>query len=145
VVTGPASGCLRAGAGRVVQRPDRVGQVFPGHCGGCSRWCQRSNADGLEAWNEALARINLVTADEIVEAAHAIDDEIWPNHQQIKRGWIPEGGWPRQRDRIEARRQAFVNIAGRHLAAPGPPLRRLSGRPPADDPFWQFRRSYGSE
>jgi hypothetical protein len=34
-----------------------------------------------------------------------------------------------------------VNIARKHLAPPGPLLRRLTGRPVADDPFWQFRRS----
>jgi hypothetical protein len=93
-------------------------------------------------WNEALAMINLVAGNQIVEAAHAIDDEIWPVHQQIKRGWVPDGGWPRQRDLIEVRRQDFVNIARRRLAPRGVPLRRMGGRPAADDPFWQFRRSY---
>jgi hypothetical protein len=94
------------------------------------------------AWNEALATVNLLADHEIVEAAHVIDDEIWPVHQLIKRGWMSQDGWPRQRDRIEARRQDFVNIARRHLVPPGPPLRRLTGRPPANDQFWEFRRSY---
>jgi hypothetical protein len=92
-------------------------------------------------WNEALAMIDLIAHHEIVEAAQAIDAQIWPVHQQIKRGWAPDGGWLRLRDPIEARRQDFVNIARKHLAAPGPPLRRLTGRPPPDDPLWQFRRS----
>lgn len=93
-------------------------------------------------WNEALAMIALVADYDIVEVAQAIDAQIWPVHQQIKRGWRPDGGWFSMRDAIETRRQDFVNIARQRLAAPGPPLRRLSGRPAADDPFWEFRRSY---
>jgi hypothetical protein len=93
-------------------------------------------------WNEALAMIDLVAEHQIVEAAHAIDAQIWPVHQQLKRGWLPDGGWLAVRDPIEARRQDFVNIARRRLAAPGPPLRRLTGRPASDDPMWEFRRSF---
>jgi hypothetical protein len=95
-------------------------------------------------WNEALAMIVLVADHEIVEAAQAIDAQIWPVHQQIKRGWIPAGGWLKLRDAIEARRERFVNVARKRLAPPGPPLRRLTGRPAPDDPFWEFRRSYFS-
>jgi hypothetical protein len=93
-------------------------------------------------WNEALAMIGLVADHDIVEAAQTIDARIWPVHQQVKRGWSPDGGWLILRDPIEASRQDFVNIARKRLAAPGPPLRRLTGRPPSDDPLWQFRRSY---
>ena len=93
------------------------------------------------AWNEALAMISLVGDHGIVEAALAIDAQIWPVHQQIKRGWSAEGEWPQLREPIDACRQDFVNIARKHLAPPGPLLRRLTGRPVADDPFWQFRRS----
>lgn len=39
-----------------------------------------------KAWNEALAMIVLVADHQIVEAAQAIDAQIWPVHQQIKRG-----------------------------------------------------------
>lgn len=94
-----------------------------------------------KAWNDALAMISLVGDHRIVEAALAIDAQIWPVHQQIKRGWTAEGGWPRLREPIDACRQDFVNIARKHLAPSGPMLRRLTGRPSADDPFWQFRRS----
>jgi hypothetical protein len=48
-----------------------------------------------KAWNEALAMIVLVADHQIVEAAQAIDAQIWPVHQQIKRGWIPEGAGSR--------------------------------------------------
>jgi hypothetical protein len=95
-----------------------------------------------KAWNEALAMVALVADDEIVKAAQAIDAQMWPVHNQIKRAWIPGGGWFMLRDSIEARRKDFVNIARKHLAASGPPLRRLNGRPSSDDPFWEFRRSY---
>ncbi|MFI0452681.1 hypothetical protein [Actinomadura sp. 6N118] len=96
-----------------------------------------------KAWNEALAMVNLVADRDIVQAAHAIDAEFWPVHLQIKRGWTTKEDWPRLRTAIDTKRQDFVNIARTHLAAePGPPLRRLTGRPPADHPIWQFRRSY---
>jgi hypothetical protein len=93
-------------------------------------------------WNEALAMVNLVADNEIVEAAHAIDAEIWPIHLQIKAGATSEGDWFPLRDKIESRRQDFVNVARRRLAPAGPPLRRLTGRPSPDDPVWEFRRSY---
>lgn len=96
---------------------------------------------GWRPWNEALAVIDLVADHEIVEAAHAIDAEIWRVHQQVKRGWVPHGEWLAVRDPVEARRQDFVNIARTRLAATGPPLRRLTGRPPSGDPTWKFRRS----
>jgi hypothetical protein len=35
-------------------------------------------------WNEALAMVCLVADHDIVEAAQAIDEEIWPVHQRIK-------------------------------------------------------------
>jgi hypothetical protein len=95
-------------------------------------------------WNEALAMVNLVADNDIVEAAHAIDAEFWPVHQQVKRGWTEEGDWYKLRNLIEVRRQDFVNVARKHLAPPGTPLRRLTGRPADDDPFWQLRRSYFS-
>lgn len=97
-----------------------------------------------KAWNEALAMVALIADPAIVEAAQAIDAQMWPVHQQIKRGWLPEGGWFVVRDSIDGRRHDFVNVARKQLAAPGPPVRRLTGRPSSDDPFWQFRRSYFS-
>lgn len=98
-------------------------------------------------WNEALAMVNLVATNDIVEAAHAIDAEFWPVHQQIKRGWTIEGHWYKLRGPIEDRRRDFVNVARDHLAPPGIPLQRLTGRPTDDDPIWELRRSYfsGSE
>jgi hypothetical protein len=93
-------------------------------------------------WNEALAMVNLVADHDIAEAARAIDAEFWPVHLQIKRGWTGDGDWPGLRDPVEARRQEFVNVARKHLASSGPPLRRLTGRPATDDPMWQLRRSY---
>ena len=93
-------------------------------------------------WNEALAVIDLVADHTIVEGAYAIDEQIWRVHQQVKRGWIPVGCWLEAREHVDARQQDFVNIARRRLAAKGPPLSRLTGRPPSDSPIWEFRRSY---
>src|SRR5450755_2270322 len=92
-------------------------------------------------WNEALAMVCLVADHDIVEAAQAIDEEIWPVHQRIKRGWAVEGDWQKLQLPIEARREDFVNVARRRLAASGPPLRRITGKPPADDPRRRYRRS----
>lgn len=93
-------------------------------------------------WNEALTVIDLVADHTIVEAAHAIDEQIWRVHQQVKRGWVPTGEWLAVRELVDARQRDFVNIARRRLAAKGPPLNRLTGRPPSDSPIWEFRRSY---
>jgi hypothetical protein len=93
-------------------------------------------------WNEALAMLVLVAEHDVVEAAQAIDERMWPVHQQIKRGWIPAGGWVKLREAIEESRENFVSVARKRLAPPGPPLERLTGRPAPDDPFWEFRRSY---
>lgn len=95
-------------------------------------------------WNEALAVLSLVATGEIAEKAYAIDAELWPAHQVIKRGWITYADWREFRDVIDARRRDFVNAARRQLASPGSPLHRITGRPAADDPFWQLRRSYFS-
>jgi hypothetical protein len=86
--------------------------------------------------------VDLVADHEIVEAAQAIDAQIWRIHQLVKRGWMPGGGWFELRDSVEARRQDFVNIARRRLSASGPPLRRLTGRLSSGDPVWMMRRSY---
>jgi hypothetical protein len=93
-------------------------------------------------WNEALALVNLVADHRIVEAAHAIDAEIWPVHMKIKAGVLRDGDWFGLRDEIESRRCEFVNVARQHLASAGPPLRRLTGRPAPDDPLWELRRLY---
>ncbi|WP_146087405.1 hypothetical protein [Thermomonospora echinospora] len=91
-------------------------------------------------WNEALAMVNLVADHDIVEAAHAIDMEMWPVHLKIKAGMTREGDWFGLRDKIESRRRDFVNVARGRLASAGPPLRRLTGRPTPDDPVWELRR-----
>jgi hypothetical protein len=67
-------------------------------------------------WNGALTVIDLVAAHAIVVAAHAIDEQIWRIHQQVKRGWVPVGGWLGVREHIDARQQDLVNIARRRLS-----------------------------
>ncbi len=88
-------------------------------------------------WNDALDSVNLLADSQIADAAQAIDGEIWPVHLQIKNGQIKEGDWYPLRDKIEAQRRAFVNIARSHLGSSGPPLQRLGGRPGPDDPIWR--------
>ena len=92
-------------------------------------------------WNEALAVINLVGDHNVVVAAHAIDAEVWPIHLQIKAGMLGGGEWFTLRDKIDARRREFVNVARQQLAATGPPLLRLTGRPTPDDPIWDLHRT----
>ena len=95
-------------------------------------------------WNGALAMIDLVADHAIVEAAHAIDEQVWLVHQQVKRGWVADGEWLAARKPVETCLQDFVNIARTRLAVKGPPLHRLTGRPAYDSPVWKFRRSYFS-
>ncbi len=89
-------------------------------------------------WNEALAMVNLVADHEIADAAHAIDAEIWPVHLKIKRGLASDGDWYVLRDKVEVRRQDFVNVARKRLSSSGPPLPSLTGRPAPDNPMWAF-------
>ena len=93
-------------------------------------------------WNEALAMASLVADHQLVEAALAIDAEIWPIHLKIKAGAVAEGDWFALRDRIEDRRRDFVNVARNHLASAGPKLTRLTGRPNPEDPIWHLRHLF---
>ncbi|WP_143118470.1 hypothetical protein [Actinomadura madurae] len=92
-------------------------------------------------WNEALAMVALIADHEVVEAAQEIDAAFWPVGLQVARGWTSDTDWFALRDGIEAKRREFVNIAQTRLAAPGPPLVRLTGRPSSDDQIWELRRS----
>lgn len=96
------------------------------------------------AWNDALSMVGLVADHDVAEAARTIDSKIWPAHLQVNRGWASDDDWFRLRNSIDAMRVDFVNIARKRFAAPGPPLRNLTGRPPADDPIWELRRSHFS-
>jgi hypothetical protein len=88
--------------------------------------------------------VNLVAAHDIVEAAHAVDAEFWPVHQLIKtrldrgrrlaRAPGPDRGTPSE----------FCERRPKAPCSAWPPLHRLTGRPAANDAFWQFRRSYFS-
>jgi hypothetical protein len=80
--------------------------------------------------------VNLVADHEITEAAQAIDAEVWPVHLQIRNGMTADGDWYALRDKVEARRRDFVNIARKRLSSAGPPLRRRTGRPAPEDPIW---------
>ncbi|MGP4030056.1 hypothetical protein [Actinomadura sp. 3N407] len=91
-------------------------------------------------WNEALAMVNLIANDQIVEAAHVLDAEIWPVHLKIKAEMLQGDDWFPLRDQIEQRRREFINVARRQLGATGRPLHRISGRPELNDPVWELRR-----
>ncbi|MEU6227196.1 hypothetical protein [Streptomyces sp. NPDC047042] len=91
-------------------------------------------------WNEALAIINLVARQDIAEAAHAIDEEIWRFHITVRRGLTPEENWLDLRGKVVAAQGSFIAVARRHLSITGDPLQRLDGRPGPDDPIWQTGR-----
>ena len=86
--------------------------------------------------------VSLVATNDIAQAAQAIDAEIWPVHLAIKAGLVKLGDWFPLREKIEVRRQEFVNVARKLLAPAGPPLPRLTGRPAPEDPIWTLRHSY---
>jgi hypothetical protein len=99
----------------------------------------RSEID-WQPWNEALAMVNLIANDQIVQAAHLIDAEIWPVHLKIKAEMVQGDDWFPLRDQIEHRRREFINVARRQLGATGRSLRRSAGRPELNDPVWELRR-----
>ncbi|TDD27266.1 hypothetical protein E1287_34890 [Actinomadura sp. KC06] len=76
----------------------------------------------------------------VVAAAQEIDAAFWPVGLQVARGWTSDADWFTLREGIEVKRREFVNIARKHLTAPGPPLARLTGRPSSDDQIWKLRR-----
>ena len=117
-----------SGAARVVQHSERVNRLYYQPVPPAADGARVPTTLDWKPWNEALAMIALVADYDIVEAAQAIDAQIWPVHQQIKRGWSPDGGWFSLRDAIETRRQDFVNIARERLAG----LVRLFGASVAD-------------
>lgn len=94
-------------------------------------------------WNEALAMVSLVAPVAVVNAAHAIDDEVWQLSTRMKAGEMTDDEWLRRRDLVESRRRAFVNEARKELAPASSEssIPRLSGRPSADDPLWSRRRT----
>lgn len=104
------------------------------------RCSSSSAAPDWRTWNEALAEVSLVADHNIVEAANALDEEIWRVHLELKRGPSPADNWFALRERIEASRRAFTEQVRQRLTSPGPPLRRLTGRPAPDDPVWDSPR-----
>lgn len=103
--------------------------------------CRSSSATpDWRTWNEALAELSLVADHNIVEAANALDEEIWRVHLELKRGPSTPDNWFALRERVEATRLAFNEQVRQQLTSPGPPLRRLTGRPAPDDPVWDSPR-----
>jgi hypothetical protein len=87
-------------------------------------------------WNEAISMVNLVADQDIVETAHALDEQIWRMHIAIRRGPTTAEGWVVLRSRVESVQRHFVTVARRRLSVAGDGLRRLSGRPEPADPVW---------
>jgi hypothetical protein len=80
--------------------------------------------------------VNLVADQDVVEAAHALDEQIWRMHIAIRRGPTTAEGWVVMRSRVESAQRDFVTVARRRLSVAGDRLRRLSGRPDTADPVW---------
>ncbi|MBO0654058.1 hypothetical protein J1792_15135 [Streptomyces triculaminicus] len=89
-----------------------------------------------DPWNEALSLVNVVADREIVEAAHALDEQLWRLHIMVRRGLTPEENWLDLQARVTAARADLILTARRRLSIAGDSLPRLSGRPAPDDPIW---------
>ncbi|WP_405748165.1 hypothetical protein OG422_31220 (plasmid) [Streptomyces sp. NBC_01525] len=103
--------------------------------------CSSSSAvPDWQAWNRTLAEVALVADHRIVEAANALDEEIWRVHLEVRRSPAPAEDWFERRERVEAARLMFNEQVRQKLTAPGPPLQRIMGRPAPDDPVWDRPR-----
>lgn len=80
--------------------------------------------------------VNLVADEDIAEAAHTLDEQIWRLHTVVRRGLTPEEDWFVLRSRVESAQNDFTVTARRRLAPAGGSLQRFSGRPAPDDPIW---------
>ncbi|MGW1120493.1 hypothetical protein ACWD5B_25795 [Streptomyces tanashiensis] len=87
-------------------------------------------------WNEALAGLALIADREIVEAAHAIDEEFWICHLKLRHGLAAPEEWLALRDAVDARRRAFTSVARRRITRSRADLLRFNGRPDPEDPMW---------
>ncbi|WP_369149016.1 hypothetical protein [Streptomyces sp. R44] len=87
-------------------------------------------------WNEALAGLALIADREIVEAAHAIDEEFWNSHIKLRHGLAAPEEWFALRDAVDRRRHAFTTVARRRITRSRAELQRLTGRPAPSDPIW---------
>lgn len=79
-------------------------------------------------WNAALARLQLVAAPTIVEAALRLDRAFWQLSTGI-RGNIDDAKWCELRDEVEERRLDFVNVARRQFSPSAVALRSLIAKP----------------
>jgi hypothetical protein len=87
-------------------------------------------------WNQALNMINLVADRGIVDAALALDEQIWRMHTVIRRGLRADENWIDLLQPVLDFQGAFINTARRQLARDGAVLDRMTGKPNPDDPIW---------
>ncbi|WP_225848219.1 hypothetical protein [Streptomyces sp. HPF1205] len=87
-------------------------------------------------WNQALNMINLVADRGIVDAALALDEQIWRMHTVIRRGLRADENWTDLQQPVLEAQGAFINTARLQLARDGVALDRMTGKPAPDDPLW---------
>ncbi len=93
-------------------------------------------------WNDALSSLHTSVHQEIVDAAHNMDAEIWRTHRRIVAGTVSLDDWFTLRDRIDVQRLSFVNAVRHHITGLEP-LHRLGGRPAPYDPIWHIGGTSG--
>jgi hypothetical protein len=96
------------------------------------QWKRDERVDWLP-WNQALAKISLVSDRAVVEAAGEVDAVFWRHSVRIDRGEVTdEAAWFEAVGPMEAARLAFVNTAKRHVLGSANRLDRLPIRRPSE-------------
>src|SRR5699024_6430351 len=91
------------------------------------------------AWNRALTGVSFVCLPAVVDAAYALDEELWRADWAIRGGTTGQREWLERRRSVEAARAALI-LAVRRATSPRFRTQvRTSGRPADTDPMWTSR------
>ncbi|MEV6033581.1 hypothetical protein AB0L65_20670 [Nonomuraea sp. NPDC052116] len=122
---------------QVFRESSRLMIDLVGLIGAKSKPTTKSKELDWNPWSNALGSLNTSVHQEIVDAAHAVDTEIWRAHRQIDVGLPALEMWFSLRDQIDLKRLDFVNAVRKHVTGQEP-LKRLGGRPAREDPIWRL-------
>jgi hypothetical protein len=89
------------------------------------------------SWNQALTGVSFVCARSVVNAAFALDEQLWRADWAIRGGQTGQLAWIEQRRPLDAARGSFIHAVRRQATAKYRGSVRTSGRPADDDPMWR--------
>jgi hypothetical protein len=91
-------------------------------------------------WNRALTGVSFVCAQSVVEAAYALDEQMWRADWAIRGGQTGQQAWLQLRRPLDAAHAALVQAIRRQTNRRFGRELRTSGRPLDADPMWQMRQ-----